>query len=160
MTVDTQGFREMHASIREQTAELRLIARRLPDLSDDERERARSTIVRYLREHVEPHTKLDEQLLYPEVMRRFGQPLIASSMNYDHLAIRDWMRELGQADIKDTGLLQQLLYGLDALIRVHLWKEDALFLGPIESHSWPRPYGVPGASLVSWRGLPSRLARR
>jgi hypothetical protein len=24
----------------------------------------------------------------------------------------------------------------------------------------PRPYGVPGASLVSWRGLPSRLARR
>ncbi|HEU5371565.1 MAG TPA: rhodanese-like domain-containing protein [Gaiellaceae bacterium] len=23
-----------------------------------------------------------------------------------------------------------------------------------------RPYGVPGASLVSWRGLPSRLARR
>jgi hypothetical protein len=23
-----------------------------------------------------------------------------------------------------------------------------------------RPYGLPGASLVSWRGLPSRLARR
>ena len=23
-----------------------------------------------------------------------------------------------------------------------------------------RPYGVPGASLVSWRGLPSGLARR
>jgi hypothetical protein len=25
---------------------------------------------------------------------------------------------------------------------------------------WARPYGVPGASLVSWRGLPSGLARR
>jgi hypothetical protein len=26
--------------------------------------------------------------------------------------------------------------------------------------SWARPYGVPGASLVSWRGLPSGVARR
>jgi hypothetical protein len=25
---------------------------------------------------------------------------------------------------------------------------------------WARPYGVSGASLVSWRGLPSGLARR
>jgi hypothetical protein len=137
VTIDTQGFHEMHAKIREQTAELRLIARRLPDLSEDERERARSDILRYLREHVEPHTRLDEQLLYPEAMSRFGQPLIASSMNYDHLAIRQWINELGEADVGDPALLQELLYGLDALIRVHLWKKDALFLGPIESHSWP-----------------------
>jgi hypothetical protein len=26
--------------------------------------------------------------------------------------------------------------------------------------AWARPYGVPGASLVSWRGLPSGVARR
>jgi hypothetical protein len=137
MTVDMQGFREMHERIREHTAELRLIARRLPALTNDERERARSSILRYLRKEVEPHTKLDEQLLYPEAMRRFGQSLIASSMNYDHLAIRRWIAELGAADISDTALLQELLYGLDALIRVHLWKENELFLGPIESHSWP-----------------------
>lgn len=137
MTVDTQGFREMHERIREHTAELRLIARRLPALANDERERARSSILRYLRKEVEPHTKLDEQLLYPEAMRRFGQSLIASSMNYDHLAIRHWISQLGAADISDTALLQELLYGLDALIRVHLWKENELFLGPIESHSWP-----------------------
>ena len=33
---------------------------------------------------------------------------------------------------------------------------------PTRSTQLPRsrPYGVPGASLVSWRGLPSRLARR
>ena len=37
-------------------------------------------------------------------------------------------------------------------------------LGPLRSGkdrlAWARPYGVPGASLVSWRGLPSGSARR
>ena len=31
---------------------------------------------------------------------------------------------------------------------------------PRDILAWARPYGVPGASLVSWRGLPSGLARR
>jgi hypothetical protein len=30
-----------------------------------------------------------------------------------------------------------VLYGLDALIRVHVWKENELFLGVLTSPSWP-----------------------
>jgi len=40
-----------------------------------------------LQSRVEPHTKLDERLLYPDVADRLGDPLVAASMNYGHLAI-------------------------------------------------------------------------
>ena len=39
--------------------------------------------------------------------------------------------------IEEHHVGEELLYGLDARIPVHLWKENELFLGPIESHSWP-----------------------
>jgi hypothetical protein len=137
MTVDTAGFREAHHELRDKTAELRLAAETFPELTIEEREEARTKILSYLREQVGPHTKLDELLLYPEVATRLGDPLVAASMNYDHLAIRHWIERIEAAEVTETALLQQLLYGLDALIRVHLWKEDALFLAPLESASWP-----------------------
>jgi hypothetical protein len=66
MTVESAGFREAH-ELRDQTAELRLAAERVPELTNDEREEARARIVAYLRERVAPHSKLDELLLYPDV---------------------------------------------------------------------------------------------
>jgi hypothetical protein len=71
------------------------------------RHRARN--VSYLRERVEPYTKLDELLLYPEVATRLGDPLVAASMNYDHLAIRQWIERIATVDITDTALLQHVL---------------------------------------------------
>jgi Hemerythrin HHE cation binding domain len=137
MTVDTQQFRQAHYELREQTAELRLAAERLPALTTHERAETRRQILRYLDEHVVPHTKLDELVLYPEVATRLGDPLVAVSMNYDHLAIRHWIKLIAAADVTETAELQQLLYGLDALLRVHLWKENELFLASLESPSWP-----------------------
>lgn len=137
MTVDTDRFREAHHQIREQTAELRLAAASFPALTDDEREETRTRILHYLHECVDPHTKLDELVLYPEVAERLGDPLVAASMNYDHLAIRHWIELIAAADLTDTAEVQQLLYGLDALIRVHLWKENELFLASLESPAWP-----------------------
>jgi hypothetical protein len=43
-----------------------------------------------------------------------------------------WRDALGQADPIDTDLLQELLYGLDALVRVHLWRETGMPLEPPE----------------------------
>jgi hypothetical protein len=128
VTVDPKGFREAHHELREQTAELRLAAEGFPALTSYERAQTRGRIIRYLREHVEPHTKLDELVLYPEVATRLEDPLVAVSMNYDHLAIRHWIELIAAADLADTARLQQLLYGLDALLRVHLWKKKELFL--------------------------------
>jgi hypothetical protein len=137
MTVDTTGFQKAHREIGVQVGELRDLARRLPELTERQRSKERSRIVRYLRERVDPHTELDERLLYPAVAVRLGDALFAVSMTYDHLAIRHWISKLAAADVTDTARLQQLLYGLDALIRTHMWKENELFLAALESPAWP-----------------------
>jgi Hemerythrin HHE cation binding domain len=137
MTVDIAGFRDAHHELLEHAAELCIAAERFPTLATAEREQTRGYILSLLRERIDPHTKLDELLLYPEVATRLGDPLVAASMNYDHLAIRRWIALIAAADVNDTAHLQQLLYGLDALIRVHIWKENELFLASLESRSWP-----------------------
>jgi hypothetical protein len=53
------------------------------------------------------------------------------------MAISPRNGQLGQViGIEEHHVGEELLDGLGALIRVHLWKENELFLGPIESHSW------------------------
>jgi hemerythrin-like domain-containing protein len=136
MNVDTKQFRRAHAEL-EKRAGLSAAAASFPALGSEERESVRRRIVSFLREEVEPHTKLDEQLLYPAVAHRLGDPLIAASMNYDHLAIREWIAQIEEVDVADTNRCQKLLYGLDALISVHVWKENELFLASLGSSSWP-----------------------
>jgi hypothetical protein len=45
-------------------------------------------------------------------------------------AIRAWTAALEAVDVGDLDLLQELLYGIDALVRVHLWREARL---PLEA---------------------------
>ena len=135
-TIDVTGFHRVHEGIAQHTAELRLAARILPTLTAGERERVRADILRFLREEVEPHTKLDEELLFPAASERLGDALVTASLNYDHIAIRDWINQIEACNVDEPSYLQELLYGLDALIRVHVWKEDEILLGPLQS-SWP-----------------------
>ncbi len=130
-------FHLRHDEFRAWTSELRSAARRMPELAASERFALLADIVAFLQEKVEPHTRVDEQVLYPQAAARMGSPLATAAMAYDHLAIRAWIAKLAEADDQDVTTLQELLYGLDALIRVHLWKEDELMLGPLDSATWP-----------------------
>ena len=137
MPVASDDFRTAHDAIGAQTEALRRAAREIPHMAYDDRAAARDAIVAFLRRDVEPHTRLDERLLYPEVAERLGAPLATASMAYDHLAIRSWIDELEAAELTDPDRLQELLYGLDALMRVHIWKENQLYLPVVEAAGWP-----------------------
>ncbi len=113
-TVDAIGFHHLHDGNGHLTAELRLAARMLPTLSAPQRERLRGEMLRLL-EDVEPHATVADDL----------HPCLA----YDHLAIRDWIHQIESCNVNDAAYLQELLYGLDALIRVHVWREQELFIG-------------------------------
>jgi hemerythrin-like domain-containing protein len=136
-TMSEQQFHNRHEEFRAWTSELRSAARRMPELEPAERFALLADIVAFLQEKVEPHTHVDEQVLYPQAAARMGSPLATAAMAYDHLAIRAWIAKLAEADEQDVATLQELLYGLDALIRVHLWKEDELMLSPLDSSTWP-----------------------
>lgn len=112
-TADAIGFHHLHDTSGHVTAELRLAARMLPTLSALQRESVRRDVLRVLGE-VEPHTTVDDEL----------HPCLA----YDHLAIRDWIRQIEICNVDEPSYLQELLYGIDALIRVHVWREQELFL--------------------------------
>jgi hypothetical protein len=134
--VDTAAFRASHAAIELGCDDLAAVARRLPALSPAGRERERAAVVARL-DQLEGHMLLDERLLFREVSTRLGDPLATASMSYDHLAIRDWTRRIRAAAVDAPEDLQELLYGLAALLRVHLWKENELYLAMLDSASWP-----------------------
>jgi len=134
----TEGqFQVEHDAFRAWTDELRAAARILPELDTVARLALVADLVAFLQDKVEPHTHVDEQVLYPRAGARMGSPLATASMAYDHLAIRAWIAKLAEADEEDVATIQELLYGLDALIRVHLWKEDELMVHPLGSSTWP-----------------------
>lgn len=130
-------FGSKHEEFRAWTDKLRAAARALPQLDQGERLSLLADLIAFLQERIEPHTRIDEIVLYPSAESRSGSPLASASMAYDHLAIRSWIAKLAEADDEDVETLQELLYGLDALIRVHLWKEDELFVKPLSSSTWP-----------------------
>jgi hypothetical protein len=58
-------------------------------------------------------------------------------MRYEHRAIRWWTDQIAHADSDDIDELQRLLYGVHALIKVHLSREEDLYVGVLESPAWP-----------------------
>jgi hypothetical protein len=96
------------------TADLRRAARTFRALTLLERENTRVALVQTIRVDLEPSAQIDVQGLE---------------------ALGTWTDALEAAEVTDVDLLQELLYGIDALVRVHLWRETGLPLVPPE----PRP---------------------
>jgi len=91
--------------------ELRLAARTLRSQTLLERQERRDELVESLHRRLEAHAEVDEPGLE---------------------ALTTWTEALEHADSNDVDLLQELLYGLDALVRVHLWRETGMPLEPPE----------------------------
>jgi len=91
--------------------ELRLAARTIRAATVAERRGTCGSLAQTLRDRLEPHAALDEAGLQ---------------------ALDVWTSALDCADPLDVDLLQELLYGIDALVRVHLWRETGFPLEPPE----------------------------
>jgi hypothetical protein len=89
--------------------ELRRAARTVRAQTRVERDTVRRTLASALQADLEPNARVDPEGL---------------------AAIRTWTAALESADAGDVDLLQELLYGIDALVRVHLWREAGL---PLEA---------------------------
>ena len=74
-----------------------------------ERDDVRRTLVTAIQHDLEPKALVDEQGLE---------------------ALHAWIAVLESADVTDVDLLQELLYGIDALVCVHIWRETGLPLTP------------------------------
>ena len=95
--------------------DLERAARTARSVTRVERARACADLAGRLRADLEPHAAADEKGLE---------------------AIRLWLDALANADPAEPDLIQELLYGVDALVRVHIWRETGMPLRP------PEPSGL------------------
>jgi iron-sulfur cluster repair protein YtfE (RIC family) len=134
----TEPYREEHRALLDHVAELRRAAADVPRLVPAEREVLVHRLVDFLREELLPHAQAEEHVLYPEVAALLGAPEATAPMLHDHRAIRERIVELENADRRDPDRLQELLYGLYALISVHFEKEQDLFLSVLDEQAGDR----------------------
>lgn len=136
-TYEMDTLHEHHEKLREDAGYIRFAAQELPGLAPEERHLLVGRILDFLRETLLPHAEEEERWLYPAVGEILGNPEATRTMTHDHLAIRARVVELAATDDNDVNRLQELLYGLYALITVHFWKEDQLYLPLLERPAWP-----------------------
>ena len=128
MARPTEPFRDEHEQLLEHIEHVRQAAREMPRLSEVERDDLRKRILGFLRGTLLPHAKAEEEILYPAWAELIGFADAAVPMVHDHEAIVARVERLEGVDASDLDTLQELLYGLYALISVHFRKEEDLQL--------------------------------
>ena len=128
MTLAADTVRHEHAQLLGHVDHIRLAARQLPELSIEEREAVVGRVLDFLRHTLIPHAEVEERVLYIAVGELLGSQDATAPMTADHEAIRVLLERLEETDLAETALLQELLYGLHALITTHFHKEEELYL--------------------------------
>jgi len=124
----TEPFRREHAELKAHIEHIGRAARELPRLATAEREAVIERILGFLHGTLVPHAKAEEEVLYPEWARLLGFEAAAVPMVHDHEAIVARIDRLEHTGVDDVETLQELLYGLYALIGVHFDKEEEIQL--------------------------------
>lgn len=124
----TDPLRTEHQQLVVHVEHLREAAREIPGLAPEERAAIVARILNFLRGSLLPHARAEEEFLYPAVARLLGHPEATAPMSHDHVAIGALTDALADSDRSDADALQELLYGLHALITVHFRKEEDLYL--------------------------------
>jgi len=124
----TEPFRREHAELKSHIEHIPQAAREIPRLSPAEREAVVERILDFLRGTLVPHARAEEEVLYPEWAKLVGFDDAAVPMVHDHEAIVERVDRLAEVDAEDVDTMQELLYGLHALIRTHFDKEEDIQL--------------------------------
>jgi iron-sulfur cluster repair protein YtfE (RIC family) len=90
-----------------------------------------------------PHAQAEEQVLYPTVGRLLRTLEVTDTMSRDHLEVIQLTEELETLRLhlfyaplteSDEQALRRVLYGLYAIIKLHLAKEEEIYLPILEAH--------------------------
>ena len=144
-TAKTEPLLQEHAQLLHHVEHIRVAALELPALSPEERRELLDRILDFLQHELAAHAESEERGLYPHVALLLGDPRSTATMAYDHVAIRTLTARLAEASIHDVPVLQELLYGLHALITVHFHKEEELYLPLVEGESQDAARHLAGA---------------
>jgi iron-sulfur cluster repair protein YtfE (RIC family) len=101
-------------------------------------------ILRWLDFDLAPHVSWEESWLYPEIDARTGTPWATRSARFDHHQIRDMAARV-RADrdvLLESGARDRLpelrchLFGLEALLRAHIEREERYLVPLLADDTW------------------------
>jgi iron-sulfur cluster repair protein YtfE (RIC family) len=101
-------------------------------------------VLRWLERDLEPHVSWEESWLYPEIDARTGTPWATRAARFDHQQIREaTARVRVDEDVLLRGegheLLSDLrchLFGLEALLRAHIEREERYLIPLLAEDTW------------------------
>ncbi len=109
----------------------------------------------FLTHHLLPHAEAEDRVIYPLLAKTLGTLEGISAMNRDHVEIRHFADELAELEPRlsgprlrsaDAKALRRVLYGLAAILRLHLAQED-VYLRLLNVHL------TPDAAQSAWDAL-------
>jgi heavy metal translocating P-type ATPase len=121
-----------HVELASGVERLRAVADRLAALGPAEARTAAEEAVRFLRDELLPHELAEEASAYPLLARGDDDP--TGPLRHTHREIARLVRLLGAAveqltEREDIGEVQRLLYGLHAVLRLHMAQEEEVYAG-------------------------------
>jgi iron-sulfur cluster repair protein YtfE (RIC family) len=129
----TEAFREEHRHLLVHVDEIRIAATEVTELAIEEREALVARVLDFLRRTLLPHAAWEEQVLYTAVGELLGDRRATATMTRDHIVIGRMIEALEEADLSNVTQIQELLYGLHALITAHFEKEEEIYLPLLDS---------------------------
>jgi heavy metal translocating P-type ATPase len=133
--------RAEHRQLLPEVKGIRFIADRLDSLPARTAQREVEQVYRLLVEKILPHNAAEDATIYPVVAQLIGGEDPTAPMSRAHLEIAHMARVLGRylsdlppegPGIEDLRDLRRILYGLDAILRLHFTQEDEAYLALID----------------------------
>jgi hemerythrin-like domain-containing protein len=137
MEAMTQPLRDEHRELRPMIERIRHVADAVGVVPPQALHEQVAEVRAFLAEELLPHAKGEEAALYPAVARILGSPEATATMRHDHGEVA-WLTEQLAAvlpELRAPSLpleveraLRRILYGLYALVRVHVEEEEDIYL--------------------------------
>lgn len=141
-----EPLRQEHRTLLPHIEALSAAADAVGELAPDDLRAVVDEQVRFLREHLVPHARAEDDVLYPEVEDVMRAPGATATMRRDHVEVVRLTDEL--ADLRSSlegrdptaqerRSAQRLLDGLHAVVRLHFAKEEEVYLPVLEDELSP-----------------------
>lgn len=141
-----QFIREEHRELVARIEFLRTVADSIGSATIESLRADVGQVYTFLIHQLIPHAQAEEQVLYPTVGRVLRAVEATGTMSRDHLEIIRLTEELETLRLRlfyeplnpaDEQALRRVLYGLYAIIKLHLAKEEEIYLPILEARLHP-----------------------
>jgi len=135
-TETSERLRAEHLVLETPIAAIRTTADRLDTLTPEAAMAALQEVRRFVSEDLMAHEELEDRTIYPMLTAAMGSDDATASMHRTHAEIFRLVRLLDRLigdlpdegpDVEDRTDLQRVLYGLDAIMRLHQAQEEDLY---------------------------------